>query len=54
MILEFDECRAYGASFYDASYNPKEMLCIPMGLGICRPKTGLVYTSEKVNGIHSI
>ena len=26
----------------------------PMGLRICRPETGLVHASEKMNGIHGI
>ena len=39
---------------YGASYYPTEMLCIPMGLRICRPETGLVHASEKMNGIHGI
>ncbi len=36
---------------YDALCYPTEMLRIPEGLRICRPITGLVYTSEKVNAI---
>ena len=39
---------------YGASYYPTEMLCIPMGLRICRRGTGLSYTPEKVNAIHGI
>ena len=37
---------------YGASYYPTEMLCIPMGLRIYRPVTGLVFASKLLTDIN--
>jgi hypothetical protein len=41
-------------SYNEAFFYPTEMLRIPIGLRICRPVTGLVYTDEKVKASHFI